>query len=305
MISATIINLVKEFLAKNPQQPLIVILGPTATGKTNLAIKLAQKFNGEIISADSRAIYRETDLGTAKPTAAELKAASHHLVSVCSPDEPLTLVAYRELAEKAIGEVLSRGKLPILAGSHTLLISSIVLNYAFPEGGEPNSKLRQELEQKYATANGPSRLWEELNQADPATAAKIPPQNSYHLLRAVELLRTTGKPSQSKQKGKPLYDALLLGLTLPREELYARINTRVDAMMEAGLLDEVKTLSQKYDRSVPALRGHGYRELLDYLHGEIDLPTAVEKIKQDTRNYAKRQTTWWKNNPLANKIHWI
>jgi tRNA dimethylallyltransferase len=299
------INLVNEFIKKKPVNPLIVVLGPTCTGKTKLAIELAQDFDGEIISADSRAIYQEVDRGTAKPTAEELAAAPHHLISVYPPSSEITLVEYRKLAEQKIAEIRQRGKLPMLAGSHTLLISSIVLNYLFPTEQTINQKLRDSLESEYDLPDGPAKLWSELKAADTVTAQKIPPQNRYHLLRALELTRNNVLPSQAKQKGARQYDTLLLGLTLPRPELYARINARVDAMLEAGLLTEVQALIQKYERLTPALRGHGYRELIDYLAGEKSLTQAITEIKQNTRNYAKRQQTWWRSSPLASEIHWI
>ena len=304
MTPATI-DLVTHFLGTQPRHPLLVVLGPTCTGKTKLAIELAQQFAGEIISADSRAIYRETDLGTAKPTAAELTSAPHHLVSVFPPSHEVTLVEYRKLTEQKIAEIRERQKLPILAGSHTLLISSIVLNYLFPTQATINPVLRHALTREYDAPAGPTILWEELKKTDPLTATKIPPQNRYHLLRALELVRTGATPSHEKQKGVRPYDTLLLGLTLPRDELYAKINRRVDTMLEAGLLEEVTRLSQKYERLAPALRGHGYRELLDYLHGEKSLAVAVEEIKRNTRNYAKRQQTWWRNSPLASEIQWL
>lgn len=297
--------MVKTFLDKQPINPLVVVLGPTCTGKTKLAIELAQLCHGEIVSADSRAIYRETDLGTAKPTAVELASAPHHLVSVFPPTHHVTLVEYRTLAEQAISAIRTRNHLPILVGSHTLLISAIVLNYLFPAHAVQEHTLRQQLEQEYQQANGPAQLWDELQNIDPATAAKVPPQNRYHLIRALELARMGTKPSAEKQKGVRQHDTLLLGLACPREQLYTRINTRVDNMLDTGLLAEVQTLAQKYERFAPALRGHGYRELLDYLHGEKSLPVAIEEIKRNTRNYAKRQETWWRNSPLASEIHWL
>lgn len=244
-------TLVRTWLASQPARPLLVVLGPTASGKTALAIKLARQYDGEIVSADSRAVYRECDLGTAKPTARELAATVHHCVSVYSPSRVVSVVAYRRKAEAAIREILRRGRLPILTGSHTLLISAIVENYQFPSRGQ----------------------------------------------------RTAG--SREPTKGRRKYATLLLGLRPPREQLYARIDTRVDQMLKKGLLDEVSQLSAKYDRYTPALRGHGYRELLDYLNGEKPLAQAITEIKQDTRNYAKRQMTWFRNCDYAEEIVWL
>lgn len=309
------LDLTRGFLATKPARPLVVILGPTASGKTALSIDIARAFDGEIVSADSRQIYREIDLGTAKPTSEELAAAPHHLVSVYAPDRIISTAEYRTLAEGAIDDILSCGKLPLLVGSHTLLISAIIENYQFPAGGAVNETLRATLNQRYDETDGVQTLWNELNDIDPVTAAKIPPQNKHHLIRALELTRSVilsgneGSPEVSlaavKQKQPRKYTPLLIGLDPPREILYEKINARVDAMMADGLLDEVIDLSKRYDRQIPALRGHGYRELLDYLAGEKTRETAVDEIKKDTRHYAKRQKTWWRNCAFSNEIKWL
>lgn len=278
---------------------MLVILGPTASGKTSLAIKLAQKFEGEIVSADSRQIYKEVNLGTAKPTSSELKKAKHHLISEFSPKKTVTVAQYRKLAEEKIRDVLRRKKIPILAGSHTLLISALVENYQFPGKLKTESK-RAQLEKTYNSANGPKKLWQQLQKINPEAAEKIPPQNKHHLIRALERSKNQ-KPTTGKRK----FNTLILGLNPPRAELYKKINQRVDEMMRSGLLKEVQRLTKKYDRYSPALRGHGYRELLDYLNGEKSLEQAIEEIKKDTRHYAKRQMTWWRNSPLAKEIIWL
>lgn len=283
----------------------MVVLGPTASGKTALAIELAQQFAGEIVSADSRAIYRETDLGTAKPTAAELAAAPHHLVSVFPPSRAVSVAEYRQLSEQKIGEIHARGRLPILAGSHTLLISALVENYIFPPPANPAEQLLRRTAIEQEVAADPAAAHARLAQLAPKTAAKIPPANRHHLARALFLAEKYGEPTAVKQKGARPFDTLLLGLAPAREVLYAKINARVDAMLAAGLLAEVTALATKYDRHSPALRGHGYRELLDYLAGEKSLERVVEEIKQNTRHYAKRQLTWWRSSPLAAEIHWL
>lgn len=323
-------HLVQNWLAKKPPKPLLVILGPTASGKTPLTVKLAQRFDGEIINADSRQIYRGLDIGSAPPSAEEMQAAPHHLVAAFSPNETISAAKYRRLAEENIQDIRKRGKLPILSGGHSLLISAIVENYQFAQKSDP--QLRAKLENDYEEDS--KKVWGALEERNPAAAKKIPAQNKHHLIRALEREMTQTKPA----KGKRAYDCLLLGLypvgysqsskltsvqsllsngihpvgyslshgvNPPREKLYENIDTRVDTMMEAGLLDEVKSLAKKYDRYSPALRGHGYRELLDYLAGEKTLEKAVEEIKRDTRNYAKRQMTWWRNCSFANEIIWI
>lgn len=290
---------VHEWLQQKPRSPLLVILGPTASGKTDLAIELARHFNGEIVNADSRQIYREVELGTAKPTAAELRQVPHHLISKFSPERTVTVAEYRKLAEECICDILKRGKLPILSGSHTLLISAIVENYCFP--GKVNEKRRDELLKIYAELGGPQRLWCELKKLDSKSSERIPPENRHHLIRALERAGSGIKPQKDQRK----FDCKLLGLSVSREKLYERINARVDEMMQAGLLAEVERLAMHYDRHSPALRGHGYRELLDYLNNEKTLVQAVGEIKKDTRNYAKRQITWWKNSPLKDEIVWL
>lgn len=293
-------QIVSDWLHSNPRKPLLIILGPTASGKTALAVKFARKFDGEIISADSRQIYTEVDKATAKPTSREMKQAKHHLVSVFSPTKTITVAAYRKLAEKKIREIAKRGKLPILTGSHTLLISAIVENYQFPKLKEMKNN-RQELENAYAKIGGKMKLWKRLQKLNPEAAKKISANNGFHLIRALERSESGLQPTKGKRK----YAALLLGISTEREKLYEKINQRVDKMLRSGLLREVKALKEKYPRHSPALRGHGYRELLDYLYGEKTLEIAVEEIKRDTRNYAKRQLTWLRNSSLSKEIHWI
>lgn len=289
----------RQWLADNPTRPLLVVLGPTASGKTALAIKLAKKFNGEIISADSRQIYRETDLGTAKPTPKELQAAPHYLISKFPPSKLITVASYRRLAEKQIREVLKKKKLPILCGSHNLLISAIIENYRFP--GQLSRTQRNALEKIYETRGGPMKLWKQLKKINITLAKKIPPENRHHLINTLARLAL----DKAASKGPRRYNIFLVGLNPSREKLYKKIDARVDKMLKAGLLKEVKNLAKRYPRHCPALRGHGYRELLDYLHGEKSLEQAVKEIKRDTRHYAKRQQTWWRNSTLSKEIHWI
>ncbi|MFH0776628.1 MAG: tRNA (adenosine(37)-N6)-dimethylallyltransferase MiaA [Patescibacteria group bacterium] len=290
-------KLTEKFLAGKPTKPVLVVLGPTASGKTDFAIKLAQKLRGEIVNCDSRQIYRELDIGSARPTDQEMKLVPHHLVGIFSPRKVVSVAAYRKLAEKKIREILNRKKLPILAGGHTLLLSAIIENFRFP--GKADLARRAALEKIWL--KNPQKLWEKLRKSDPNAAAKIPPENRHHLIRALERAENAEKPTHGKRK----FDFLIFGIATDREKLYARIDRRVGGMLRAGLLSEVESLAKKFDRYSPALRGHGYREILDFLHGEKTWETAIEEIKRDTRNYAKRQTTWLRNCSFANEIIWI
>ncbi|MFH1545885.1 MAG: tRNA (adenosine(37)-N6)-dimethylallyltransferase MiaA [Patescibacteria group bacterium] len=289
--------LVSAWLASRVKNPLLVILGPTASGKTRFAIALARKFGGEIVNADSRQIYRELEIGSAPPTAAEQREIPHHLVAKFSPQKTMSVAEYRRLAERKIREISKRGKLPILSGGHTLLISAIVENFQFPK--KSDDARRAELEKIWK--KNPVQLHKLLAKLNPEAAEKIPPANRHHLIRAIERAENL----ESVKKGRRKFDCLLLGLNFEREKLYERIDRRVDKMMAAGLLDEVKILAEKYDRHSPALRGHGYRELLDFLAGEKSFEKAVGEIKRDTRNYAKRQMTWWRNCRFAKEIIWF
>jgi tRNA dimethylallyltransferase len=290
---------IENWLASQPKNPLLIVLGPTASGKTELAITLAQKFFGEIVNADSRQIYRELEIGTAKPSDAELAKVPHFLVSEFSPEKIISVAEYRKLAEQKIYEILKQKKLPILSGGHNLLISAIVENYQFPQKVDLNE--RNKLKKIYNTKNGPQKLWQELQKIAPDLAKKTAPENSVHLLRFLERAKNSTPPKKSPRK----FSIFLVGLNPERKILYEKINARVDQMLEMGLLSEVKKLAQKYDRFIPALRGHGYRELLDFLAGEKNFATAVAEIKQNTRHYAKRQMTWWRNSDLFAEIFWL
>lgn len=290
-------KIVADWLLTAAPKKLLVIIGPTASGKTEFAIQLAQKFGGEIVNADSRQIYRDVEIGTAKPTVAELHIVPHHLVSVFSPKKVVSVVEYRKLVEKKIYEILARGHLPILTGGHSLLISAIVENFQFPKKSDKSRRV--ELDKIWQ--KNPQKLFEVLQKLDPISAGKISVKNRHHLIRAIERAENSEKPMRARRK----FDCKILGIEIEREKLYSKINQRVDKMLRAGLLAEVKNLAKKYDRYSPALRGHGYRELLDFLSREKSLEKAVTEIKRDTRNYAKRQMTWWRNSDLKSEIIWI
>jgi tRNA dimethylallyltransferase len=277
--------------------PLIVLLGPTAVGKTELSLRLCECFAGEIIGADSRQIYRGLEIGTAKPTAAEQARAPHHLIDIREPDETLTVAEYQGLAYATIGAIHARGRTPFLVGGTALYIRAVVQGLRMPEV-PPNPAVRAELEAVAATG-GADALFARLQQLDPATAAVINARNPRRLLRALEIVITTGR-SKVELEGAdpPPYRILLLGLERPRAALYARIDHRVEAMIEAGLIAETeRLLAAGYRPPLPALTSLGYREIMAYLAGELGLDEAVAKIKTETHRYVRYQDTAFRKLP--------
>lgn len=270
-----------------------VIVGPTASGKSELAIQLARKFGGEIISADSRQIYRGMDVGTAKPSAKERAAVPHYLTDVRDPDELYTAAEYKRDALREIREILAKKKLPILVGGTGLYISAVVDNLDIPKV-KPNQKLRAKLEEELR-AKGLPALAKTLLRLDPETASIVDMKNPRRVIRALEVARATRRPfTAQRKKSKPLFEVLKIGIALPKEELWRKIEARVDMMMQKGLVEEVKGLVSKYGERCPALDAIGYREIIDYLKGKTTLAAAVELTKRHTRAYAKRQMTWFK-----------
>jgi tRNA dimethylallyltransferase len=288
-----IIDFMKKELPK-----LIVILGPTASGKSGLAIKLAKKFKGEVISADSRQVYKYMNIGTAKTTKQEMKGIKHYMIDIVKPDEVLSLAQYKDKAVKLINNISKRGKTPFLVGGTGLYVSAIVDNWLIPQI-EPNKKLRRELESKTN-----QWLFNKLKKLDPTTAKRIDSENKRRLVRALEVCLSSGRLfSDERRRGEPLFDVLEIGIKLPRRELYQRINNRVDLMVKQGLLNEVKKLVKSgYKWNLPAMSGIGYRQIGMYLRGEINLEESIALIKRDTRRYAKRQMTWFRRDK---KIKWI
>jgi tRNA dimethylallyltransferase len=282
---------------------LIAIVGPTATGKTALAIALAQRLGGEIVGADSRQVYRHMDIGTAKPTPEERSLATHHLIDVVDPDQEFSLAQYLELATAALEDVWSRGKQPLLVGGSGQYVWALLEGWRVPRL-PPQRELRRELEER-ATREGPEALQRELALVDPKAAARIDPRNVRRVIRALEVHKATGRPiSYWQEKGPPPWQTLTLGLTCPRQELYRRIDTRVDAMMEAGLADEVRgLLAMGYRPSLPSLSGIGYQQVCQHLAGEMDLATAVTRIKTATHRLARQQYTWFRLDD--SRIRWI
>ncbi|NOZ05154.1 MAG: tRNA (adenosine(37)-N6)-dimethylallyltransferase MiaA [Chloroflexi bacterium] len=283
--------------------PLITIVGPTAVGKTALAVRLAETLGAEIVSADSRQIYRKMDIGTAKPSAAELRRAPHHLINIVDPDEILTLAQYQTLAYEAIDHLHSQGKVPFLVGGTGLYVRAVVEGYTVPEV-PPQPALRRQLERE-AALRGTGALHARLSAVDPEAAGKIDPRNIRRVVRALEVYETTGQPiSELQRKTPPPYHIVQIGLTLPREVLYERIDRRVDRMITAGLIEEVRKLADAgYGWELPSLSALGYAQIGAYLRGECTLDEAVSKIKRDTRRFVHRQYTWFRLNDT--RIHWF
>ncbi len=277
--------------------PLLAVVGQTATGKTALAIRLAQALGGEIVSADSRQVYRGMDIGTAKPTPAERAAVPHHLIDVADPDEAFSLARYLELAAAAIAAIAGRGRLPIVAGGTGQYLAALLEGWSVPRV-PPQPELRARLEAE-AAAGGPAALHARLAAVDPAAAAAIPPANVRRVIRALEVYGVTGRPISAQQARRPPpYRVRTLWLTLPAPVLYPRIDARVERMMEAGLLDEVRgLLARGYGWDLPAMSGLGYREFRPYLAGETTLAAAVERLKFDTHAFARRQPPWFRRLP--------
>ncbi len=281
----------------------MALVGPTAIGKTSLALDLARLFDLEVVSADSRQIYRGLDIGTAKPTPAELNRVPHHLVDVVDPSEVLTLAQYQESAFAAIAGIQSRHRLPLLVGGTGLYIWSVVENWRIPRV-PPNPEVRLLLEAR-AEALGADHLHHELASVDPAAAAGIDPRNVRRVIRALEVYEVTGRPISAQQgREPPRYRCLILGLTAAREGLYARADIRVDRMIEAGLLRETSALLETgLDPEVPALTGIGYRQMIEHLQGRCSLEEARERIKTTTHRFIRQQNTWFRRDDP--RITWL
>lgn len=278
------------------KQKLLVIIGPTAVGKTKLSIELAKQLNGEIISGDSMQIYRGMDIGTAKIKEDEMEGIPHHLIDIKDPSENFSVAEFQDLVRTKINEISKKGKLPIIVGGTGLYIQSVIFDYQFSEA-PADENFRNSLEQK-AKMVGNEQLHKELAEVDPDSADVIHPNNIRRVIRALEVYHCTGKTmSEWQQTQQPdlLYQAAIVGLTMDREKLYERINARVDIMMQEGLLKEVQGLYEKGFRDCQSIQAIGYKELYEYFDGKVPLETAVENLKQNSRRYAKRQLTWFRN----------
>jgi tRNA dimethylallyltransferase len=265
---------------------VLVLGGPTAVGKTALAIQWAREFDGEIINADSRQIYREMDIGTAKPSPEEQAAAPHHLIDIVAPDEPFTLANFQGRAEAVIAQITSRGKLPILAGGTGMYITATLEGWRIPEV-PPDPALRAMLEARTNEA-----LLSQLRDLDPQTAARIDAQNPRRLVRALEVCLITGRPfSELRQKEPPGYNILPFALSMPREELYQRADARVESMLENGWIDEVRMLIEK-EYEGPSMSALGYPQIGAFLRGELSQDDMLTAIKNATHRFIRRQYTW-------------
>ncbi len=276
----------------------IIILGATATGKTAISIELAKKLNTEIINADSMYIYKNLNIGTAKPTEEEMAGVKHHLIGIVDENDTFNVSQYRDLAEKSIDDFRAKNLLPIIVGGTGFYIDSLIKNYSYGETGS-NTAIREQLQadlDKY----GKEYIFDILKSVDADSALKLHPNDTVRVIRAIEIAKSSqnNKSNIVNNDTTILKKPLLIGLNIDREILYDRINKRVDIMLASGLINEVKSLYDKGLRpdNSQSMKGIGYKEVVEYIEGNYDLDTAIEKIKQHTRNYAKRQITWFKRN---------
>ena len=282
---------------------LVTVVGPTASGKTRLSLQIALSCHGEIIGADSRQVYCDVNIAVDKPSQDERALVPHHLVDFVSPNCDFTLAQYKELVLKTITDIRMRGRIPLLVGGTGLYIWSIIEGWDIPHI-PPDLNIRHNLEIRSAK-EGREALYNELYQVDPIGANRINPNNLRRIIRALEVYYVTGRPfSQFLSKSAPGFDTLIIGLTLPREYLYRRIDMRVDNMVKQGLVEETRSLLDKgYCLDSPAMTGLGYKHIAMYLRGEIDLADAIQKIKYDTHHFARRQYAWFR--PGDQRIHWF
>ncbi|GAB6100749.1 tRNA (adenosine(37)-N6)-dimethylallyltransferase MiaA [Halanaerocella petrolearia] len=286
-------------------ESMLAIVGPTAVGKTKLSLTLGQDLDGEIISADSMQIYKGMDIGTAKASAKEQELVPHHMIDIVEPDEEFSVADFQARADDLIPKIASQEKLPMLVGGTGLYVKSLIEGFLFPDM-ETDWDFRERLEAE-AEEHGTEYVHDKLKEIDPTLADKLHPNDLRRVIRGLEVYKQTGKTithfKEEAKKRPPRYNAVKIGLRREREELYDRINRRVDQMMEEGLVDEVKELyNQGYDREFTSMQGLGYKELIGCFAGEYDLEEAVRLIKRNTRHFAKRQFTWFKRD---DSIHWF
>ncbi|KXY09130.1 tRNA (adenosine(37)-N6)-dimethylallyltransferase MiaA [Bacillus wiedmannii] len=278
------------------REKVAVIIGPTAVGKTKLSIDLAKALNGEIISGDSMQIYRTMNIGTAKVTKEEMDGIPHYMVDIKNPEESFSVAEFQERVRKHIREITERGKLPIIVGGTGLYIQSVLFDYQFTD--DAGDTIYREQMEKLALERGVEYVHKKLQEVDPESAERIHANNVRRVIRALEIFHTTGEKMSDqleKQENELLYDVSLIGLTMDREMLYDRINLRVDIMMDQGLLEEVEGLYNRGIRDCQSIQAIGYKEIYDYFEDRVSLEEAVSQLKTNSRRYAKRQLTWFRN----------
>lgn len=286
--------------------PLIIIAGPTATGKSDLSIRLAKAIGGEIISADSIQVYRYMDIGSAKVLPEEMQGIPHYLVDEIDPADEYNVTIFQKKAKEAIETITAHGKIPIVCGGTGFYIQALLYDIDFTPN-EDNGEIRKALETQAETEEGCRQLFDRLVSVDPVSAERIGPQNLKRIIRALEFFELTGTQisvhNDTEREKAPAFDVLFYVLTDERSTLYEKIDKRVDRMMEAGLVDEVQELLTKgYNPGLVSMQGLGYKEMVAYLRGELSLEEAIYIIKRDTRHFAKRQITWFKREPM---VQWM
>lgn len=284
---------------------VIVIVGPTASGKTALSIELAKKIDGEIISCDSMQIYKDMNIGSAKPTIEEMQGIKHYMIDIAEPTERFSVAEYKKRSEEAIEEILQKGKVPIIVGGTGLYANSLIYNIEYNEI-MLDEEYRKNLMKISETEAGLATLYEKARRIDPVAMEKISSNDKKRIIRVLEIKHSTGKNKTEleleSRKNEVKYEYKVFAINMPREILYDRINKRVDIMIENGLIDEVENIIEKYKEFPTAMQAIGYKEIVMYLKGELTKQEAIEKIKQESRRYAKRQITWFKK---IENIKWI
>lgn len=284
--------------------PLLVLLGPTAAGKTGLSIEIAKRFGCEIISGDSMQVYRGMDIGTAKITPEEMQGVPHHMIDILEPDEPFSVAEFQQRVRVLIGEISKRGALPFIVGGTGLYIESLCYDFRFTEAG--SDEAFREEQRRFLEEHGEEALHAKLGEIDPRSAERLHPKDTRRVIRALEIPHLSGSTLSEQlemQTRESPYELCLIGLTMDRGLLYRRIEDRIDAMMELGLADEVKGLLERgYGRGLVSMQGLGYKEIAAFWEGEMSLPEAVELLKRNTRRYAKRQLSWFRH---MNEIQWV
>ena len=284
-------------------KPVIAIVGPTGIGKSKLGLLLARTFNADIVNADSRQVYRHMDIGTAKPSPEEQRSVPHHLIDIINPDDNFSLALYQSLAYSSIEDIMQHDRLPLMVGGSGLYIWSVLEGWDIPKA-PPDPNFRRQMEER-ASVEGIEALYRQLESIDPVTAMKTDPRNLRRVIRALEVYETTHKsPSELQGKRPPPFDTLIIGLTTQRETLYKMIDRRVDDMIKQGLVEEVKgLLTRGYGFDLPAMSSVGYKEIAQVLRGELDMLTAIQKIKFQTHRFARHQYAWFRlPDP---RIHWF